>query len=135
MSASPRTIRTALAVVTLERAGLVVQHFREGVRLDRTGFEENRVVRHELAGRAPHVLLTVFPRGLDFELDVATKEHFGPGKEAGLLKAFAVVVQDNLTETIVRLAFGYFPPTFPMEVFNNEQAARTWLEGRVPTAP
>ncbi|MBL8001913.1 MAG: STAS/SEC14 domain-containing protein [Flavobacteriales bacterium] len=135
MSALPRTIRTALAVMTLERPGLVVQHFREGVRLDRAGFEENRVMRHDLAGKEPHVLLTRFPKGLDFELDVATKDHFGPEREEGLLRALAVVVEDNLTETIVRLAFGYFPPTFPVEVFTSEQEARTWLDGRVPTAP
>lgn len=135
MASHPRTIRTALAVMTLERPGLVVQHFREGVRLDRSGFEENRSMRHELVGHAPHALLVLLPKGLDFELDVATQEHFGPEKEPGLVRALAVVVQDNLTETIVRLSFGYFPPRFPLELFNTELEARTWLEGHVPVGP
>lgn len=133
MPTTPRTLRTALAVMTLERPGLVVQRFREGSRLDRAGFEENRAMRHDLVEKTSHALLTILPKGLDFELDVATTEHFSPEKEAGLLKAFAVVVQDNLTETIVRLAFGYYPPTFPMEVFGSEHEARTWLEAFVPT--
>lgn len=135
MSATPRTIRTTLAEMTLERRGLVMQRFHGGAKLDRAGFEENRVRRHELVGKEPHVLLTILPKGLDFELDVATNDHFGPEREEGLLRALAVVVEDNLTETIVRLAFGYFPPTFPVEVFTSEQDARTWLEGHVPTFP
>jgi len=132
MNAPVRTIRTALAVMSLERPGLVVQRFRDGARLDRAGFEENRRVRHELAGGAPHAMLTIFPPGIDFELDVATSDHFGMEGEQGLLRALAVVAEDNLMDAITRLFFGYFPPSFHQQVFNSEAEARAWLMPLVP---
>ena len=46
-----RSIPTRLAIMSLVEPGFIEQRFREGVKLDRAGFEENRAARHQLAGK------------------------------------------------------------------------------------
>lgn len=123
----PRTIVTRLAQMSLTAPGLVEQRFHTGAGLDAEGFEENRRARFELVGDTPHVMLSIFPASMDFNLNVATSDHFGKWKGRDGLKALAVVVRDGATEGIVKLHFAYYPAWFPVRVFGNEAEARTWL--------
>jgi hypothetical protein len=123
-----RTIQTRIAVMSLAAPGLIEQRFRAGVAMDRAGFEENRLVRHELGGEGPYVMLSVFPDAIDFDLAVTTTDHFEPERGRGGLVALAVVAKDSMGETIAKLYFSYFPPHFPARVFQTEVEAREWLK-------
>jgi hypothetical protein len=107
--------------------GLVVQLYREAVKIDRAGFEENRRARLELVQGRPHAMLAIFPADIDFELEVTTNDHFGPEREQGTLVALAVVAKDMQAASLSRLFFTYYPRVFRTGVFTSEEEALTWL--------
>ena len=127
MLVQPRTIETRNAVMSLTAPGFIEQRFRAGVAMDRAGFEENRLVRHQLGGEGPYVMLTVFPDAVDFDLAVTTTDHFELERGKSGLVALAVVARDSMGETITKLYFSYFPPHFPTRVFQTEAEAHDWL--------
>lgn len=127
MATSSRTIETRLATMVLTATGFIEQRFREGVKLDREGFEENRRARQELCGSGPYVMLSILPEDLDFELTVLSSDHFGAAAEIAGLTALAVVAHGKLIQGVSAIFFKYFPPQFPARIFNNETDAREWL--------
>lgn len=127
MPFAPRTIETRLATMALTAPGFVEQRFREGVKLDRAGFEENRRARQQLGGAGPYQMLSVLHEDTDFELSVLGEDHFGAAAEIAGLSALAVVAHGRFIEGIVAIFFKYFPPQFPARTFNNEQEACSWL--------
>lgn len=124
---APRSIETRCATMALTAPGFIEQRFRNNVTIDRAGFEENRVARHELGGESPYVMLSFLPEGMDFDLAVTSTDHFKPERGSTWLRALAVVVGDGMGEAIAKLYFSYFPPEFPARVFHGEQQAREWL--------
>lgn len=127
--APPHSITTRLARISLAAPGLLEQRYHPGAKLDVAGFEENRRARFELADDIPHVMLSVFPEHLDFELAAATTDHFG--QRADRLAALGVVAGDTVMEMITKLHFSYYPPTFAMRIFSDEGEARAWLLERL----
>jgi hypothetical protein len=113
--------------------GLVVQRYREGVKIDRAGLEENRQARLELVQGWPHAMLSVFPPDIDFELQVTTTDHFGPERAQGTLVALAIVANDTLAASLSRIFFTYFPQVFRTGVFTDEEEALAWLRSNGPT--
>ena len=75
---TPWRVETRLTTMQLVEDGFVLQRYREGVKNDRAGFEENRQARLQLVQGLPHAMLQVFPADIDFEPDVTTTDHFGP---------------------------------------------------------
>jgi len=132
MSFTARTIDTRNATMALVAPGFIEQRFKPGVSLDRVGFEENRLVRHELGGYGPYVMLSFFPEGIDFDLAVTSKDHFEPERGHSGLIALALIASDAMGVTIGKLYFSYFPPHFPARVFKEEASAREWLEQYQP---
>lgn len=132
MPVQPRSIPTRLAIMSLVEPGFIEQRFREGVKLDREGFEENRVARHTLAGETTYVMLSTLPEDIDFELNVLGTDHFGAAEEIEGLSALAVVAHGQLTQGVTAIFFKYFPPQFPARIFNNEVDARAWLMEQRP---
>lgn len=130
---TPRRVETRLTTMELVEDGLVVQRYREGVKIDRAGFEENRQARLELVQGRPHAMLSIFPADIDFELEVTTSDHFGPEREQGTLVALAVVANDTLAASLSRLFFTYYPQVFRTGVFTDEVEALTWLRSNVRT--
>lgn len=116
--------------MALTAPGLIEQRFRNDVTVDRTGFEENRIARLELAGDGSYVMLSVLPEGLDFKLEVTTNDHFEPERGDTGLRALAVVALDSMGEAIAKLYFSYFPQVFATRIFTSEAEARTWLVER-----
>ncbi|MBK8499973.1 MAG: STAS/SEC14 domain-containing protein [Flavobacteriales bacterium] len=127
MAFEPRTIETRLATMALTAPGFIEQRFREGVKLDREGFEENRLARQQLCGNGHYQMLSILQEDTDFELSVLGEDHFGAVAEIAGLSALGVVAQGRFIEGIVAIFFKYFPPQFPARTFNNEQDARAWL--------
>ena len=130
----PRTIETRLATMTMVEAGLLLQRFRENVRIDLPGFQENKEARFTLSGDEPCAMLSVFPREIDFDVRITSSDHFAPERGKETLTALAVVAQDSMVEMVSRLYFSYFPQVFNARVFNNEQSALNWLRQFVPEA-
>lgn len=124
------TVLTRLATMSLVDPGFVEQRFHSGARLDLLGFAENKQVRLELTSSAPHVMLSVLPPNVDFDVQVTTMDHFGPERQLDTIKALAVVAQDHVSEMVTKLFFSYFPPGFPCRVFEQEDEARAWLMER-----
>lgn len=118
--------------MSLVEPGFIEQRFREGVKLDRAGFEENRAARHLLADKDTYVMLSTLPEDIDFELSVLGTDHFGAAEEIEGLSALAVVAHGQLTKGVTAIFFKYFPPQFPAQVFNNEADARAWLMEQRP---
>lgn len=114
--------------MTLVEPGFIEQRFRYGERIDLAGFAENRRARFELAGGTPHVMLSIVPRDMDFEVSVTSVDHFAPEREQDTLRALAVVVSDNMSEMVAKLFFSYFPTVFRTKVMSDEAEARTWLK-------
>jgi len=124
---APRTIDTRCATMALTAPGFIEQHFKSDVTIDRAGFEENRVARHDLGGDQPYVMLSFIPEGIDFELSITSNDHFKPERGTSSMRALAVVVGDGMGEAIAKLYFSYFPTEFPARVFHDERTAREWL--------
>lgn len=131
---APQRVETRLTTMDLIEDGLVVQRYREGVKIDRAGFEENRRARLELVQGRPHAMLSIFPADIDFELEVTTNDHFGPEREQGTLVALAVVANDTLAASLSRLFFTYYPQVFRTGVFTSEEEALAWLRANGPAA-
>jgi hypothetical protein len=121
------SIETSIATMTLVEPDYVVQRFREGSKLDRPGFEENRRVRQELKPANPYVMLSILPEDLDFELNIIATDHFGAAQEVEGLAALAVVAHGQMAQGVTAIFFKYFPPKFPARIFSNEEEARDWL--------
>lgn len=116
--------------MALTAPGFIEQRFLSDVTIDRAGFEENRIVRQELGGRDPYVMLSFLPEGMDFELAVTSRDHFEPERGQISMRALAVVVGDAMGEAIAKLYFSYFPTEFPARVFHDEREAREWLSAQ-----
>ena len=131
-----KSIVTHLAVMTLFEPGWVEQRFHPGARLDLIGFKENRDARFSLTGGSPHVMLSVMPSNIDFDVQVTAVDHFAPERGTESLMALAVVAQDNVAEMVTKLYFSYFPPEFRFRIFAAEPEARAWLiDQRVVVVP
>ena len=126
-NASPRSITTRLAEMTMVEPGFLEQRFHAGAKLDLGGFQENKEARFRLCGDSPYLMLSVMPSDIDFEVRITTTDHFAPERGKDLLIALAVVAQDNVAEMVTKLYFSYFPQTFRLCVFNGEDEARAWL--------
>ncbi len=126
-----RTIETRLATMSLVEPGLIVQRFREGAKLDRPGFEENRKARAELSAGGRHAMLSVFPKDIDFELEITTRDHFQPERERNTLVALAVVAHDTLATSLSKLFFSYYPQVFDTAMFEGEVEALVWLRDKL----
>jgi hypothetical protein len=126
-----RTIETRLATMSLVEPGLIVQRFRDGAKLDRPGFEENRKARAELSAGKRHAMLSVFPKDIDFELEITTRDHFQPERDKNTMTALAVVAHDTLATSLSKLFFSYYPQVFDTELFATEDEALTWLRGKL----
>jgi len=127
MATYPRTIETRLATMTMVEPGYLEQRFRPNIRIDLTGFEENRKARFALAGEEPCVMLSIFPQEIDFDVQITSSDHFAPERGKETLTALAVVANDSMFEMVSRLYFAYFPQVFNTRVFSSEQEARNWL--------
>lgn len=125
-------IETSIATMTLVEPGFIEQRFHPGGKITLQGFAENKAARLELCEGARHVMLSVFPPDIDFELSVTQSDHFAPERSADLLVALAVVVGDNMVEMITKLYFSYFPQVFHTRICATEEEARTWLKQYVP---
>lgn len=123
----PRTILTRLANMSLTAPGLLEQRFHPGAKLDPDGFAENKKARFELCGDEPYLMLSVFPRDIDFELRVTTSDHFAPERGKDGLVALALVANDPIAERVSKLYFSYFPQLFRYQVFTDEGEAWKWL--------
>lgn len=123
----PCMVKTRCATMALTAPGFIEQRFLSDVTIDRAGFEENRIVRQELGGSDPYVMLSFLPEGMDFELAVTSRDHFEPERGQIGMRALAVVVGDAMGEAIAKLYFSYFPTEFPARVFHQEGEARAWL--------
>lgn len=132
MAVPLRSIPTRLAIMSLVEPGFIEQRFRQGVKLDREGFEENRVARHALAGEDSYVMLSTLPEDIDFELSVLGTDHFGAAEEIEGLSALAVVAHGQLAQGVTAIFFKYFPPQFPARIFSNAVDARAWLMEQRP---
>lgn len=131
MPFSARIIETRIATMALVDEGFIEQRFKSGERVDLAGFAENKAARYELAGELPHVMLSVIPRDMDFDVSVTRVDHFAPERDRDLLRALAVVVNDNMSEMVTKLFFSYFPTVFHTQVFSDEASARVWLHAQV----
>lgn len=127
MNFTPRLIETRVAMMRLVDPGFIEQRFRNDVAIDLAGFEENRLARLELGGDGEYVMLSVLPEGLDFKLEVTTRDHFLPERKESGLKALAVVALDAMGEAVAKLYFSYFPQGFATRIFASEQEAKAWL--------
>lgn len=123
----PRTIITRLANMSLTAPGFLEQRFHLGAKLDPDGFAENKRARFVLCGDDPYLMLSVFPKDIDFELRVTTSDHFAPERGRDGLVALALVAYDHVTEQVSKLYFSYFPQLFRHQVFMDEGEARKWL--------
>ena len=104
--------------------------------MDLIGFKENREARFSLTGVSPHVMLSVMPSNIDFDVQVTAVDHFAPERGTESLMALAVVAQDNVAEMVTKLYFSYFPPEFRLRIFAAEPEARAWLlDQRVVVVP
>lgn len=112
--------------MSLTAPGRLEQRFHSGAKLDPDGFAENKTARFELCGDEPYLMLTVFPKDIDFELRVTTSDHFAPERGKDALQALAIVALDNVAEMVTKLYFSYFPQLFRIRVFTEEADARSW---------
>ena len=119
--------------MTLVEPDYVVQRFREGSKLDRPGFEENRRVRQELKPANPYVMLSILPEDLDFELNIIATDHFGAAQEVEGLAALAVVAHGQMAQGVTAIFFKYFPLFkyyyYIRFFFSADKTRGTWAPG------
>ncbi len=113
--------------MSLTAPGFLEQRFHPGAKLDPAGFAENKKARFELCGDEAYLMLTVFPKDIDFELRITTSDHFAPERGKDGLVALALVANDHVAEQVSKLYFSYFPQLFRHAVFTDEVEARKWL--------
>jgi hypothetical protein len=116
--------------MTLIAPGFIEQRFHLDARLDWIGFQENKEARFKLCGAKPHVMLSVIPGSVDFDVHVTSLDHFAAERGLDTIVALAVVAQGTLVETVTQLYFSYFPQAFPLKIFGEEAEARSWLMDR-----
>lgn len=118
------TVDTKAAILELEPSGILVLHFKEGVRIDQAMVLETIAKRVELAAGLKVPVLSIMAPDQDFHIEVPITDN--TPLLVGHTLAEAVVAPGFLLK-VARLHYHNFPHPFPTAVLQDEEEAKVWL--------
>ncbi len=121
-------IETASAHVVLVKPDLVVCRYKPGAKVTGATARENLLARMALPGSTPHVVLTVFPAGAEFEMSLFDRNQYQEPAVGTRTRALVFVADNAAMETMINLYFAYHPTRVTKRVFTTEEAALAWME-------
>lgn len=124
-------IETSSATITLVGERSIEQCFRVDARFDPDPMEANRNAREQLSEGKPYGLLIILPDGAEVQPNSTNTDHFRLESVDRRILALAVVANGEAMSMVCKFYFRYYPQSFPVEVFDDEDDARTWLNDRM----
>jgi hypothetical protein len=121
-------VETRLAIIALASPHQVEVRFRSGITIDSPGIAEIMIERQRLGGDNDVGILVVIPADADVDVAVINIDHYKVNRSARHVISMAMVVGNMLAETLLSLYNAYYPPQFPLKIFNSEAEARDWME-------
>lgn len=124
-------IETDIATIRLVSDRCIEQCYREDARFDTGAMEGDRKAREELVGGRSYGLLSIIPEGVEVQPSSSNTDHFRVESVDRRILAMAVVTNGEAMYVVCKFYFRYYPQSFPVEVFDDENAAREWLNDRM----
>ncbi len=121
-------IDTELATVERAEADLIHIRIRPGAKLTVEGFAEVLAARKTLARETQACVIAIVPDDIDFELDIMNVDHYAEVNASAFTKVFAIVTRADFHKQLCALYTAYFMTVFPLRVFDDESAARAWVQ-------
>lgn len=133
MTAFTARIETSIAVVERDDQGLIQVRIRPATTLTIVAIAEILEARRRLSEGQPRLVLFVFPpEDVDFELSMITLDHYRTVPVEQFTRAVAWVTRNSRNDQFCKLYFAYFPSPVPSAIFEEESAARGWLQQFMP---
>lgn len=120
-------IETGSAVLTVILPRVIEQRYRVDAKLDQRNLETNRVARRKLANRVPFSLMVVVPEEVPVDAASTNHDHFRKESEDRSIVAMAVVTGSEVMSGVTKFYFRYYPQSFEVRVFDDEDNAKAWL--------
>ena len=124
-------IETDSARITLVGERSIEQCYHKDARFDIRSMERNRKAREQLINGRSYGLLVIIHEGTEVQPSSTNTDHFRSESVERRILALAVVTSDTAMHAVSKFYFRYYPQSFEVEVFDDEQAAREWLNDRM----
>lgn len=88
--------------------------------------------RERLCPQGPYRLLAIVQPNMDLDPGVMLEDHYGGRGLNNWTRALAIAAQGDVAENMLKVHFAHFPQALNVAIFQEEQAARRWLDQTVP---
>ncbi len=127
MSIKARSAEHALATIEIDRDGVLLFRYRDGIYLDEAGARDIVACGASLAGEdapMPTVVLVSRVKGVS----KGARDFFSKSAENWALSSrVAMVVRSPTARMVANFFLGLNKPEHPTRLFNDEASARAWL--------
>lgn len=120
-------IETGSAVFTIIVPGVIEQRFMTDASLDERTMERCRTARRKLANGLPFALLIIVPEEVPVDAAATNHDHYRKESDDRSIVALAVVTSSEAMSGVTKFYFKYYPQSFEVRVFDDEDTAKTWL--------
>jgi hypothetical protein len=124
-------VETDSATITLVSERCIEQCFRKDARFDIISMERARKAREQLSDGRSYGLLVIIPEGTEVQPSSTNTDHFRSESVDRRILALAVVTNGAAMHAVSKFYFRYYPQSFEVGVFDDEQEAREWLNDRM----
>lgn len=131
MTLEPREHHTSIATLVVASTQLIEIHYHEHIVFNVKAVGEVQAKRREVMGNRTYATLTLIPENVDFHLDAMSTDQSAPDRMESQLLATAIVAKADAIQKLTDLYLSYFPQLQRILVTNDEQEARTWLDGQL----
>lgn len=131
MTLEPREHHTSIATLVVASTQLIEIHYHEHIVFNVKAVGEVQARRREVMGNRTYATLTLIPENVDFHLDAMSADQSAPDRMESQLLATAIVAKADAIQKLTDLYLSYFPQLQRILVTNDEQEARTWLDGQL----
>ena len=127
----PSRIDTPIATILRTAEDMVEVRFKPGATLTVSGITAILNARQQAAAGQPMRALIVFPDDdMEFDMSMITRDHYSFVKVEQFTRAVAWAAITDHNRRFCELYFAYFPSPVPSAIFDREEEARGWLEGK-----
>lgn len=120
-------IETETALISFVATSLIEQRFKPDAPMTAAVYEQNRKARKKLTKGRPVALMIVIPAETPVNPPSTNHDHFRKESEERSILALAVVANSAVMSAVTKFYFRYYPQSFEVRVFDEEDDAKNWL--------
>ncbi|HRH38442.1 MAG TPA: STAS/SEC14 domain-containing protein [Flavobacteriales bacterium] len=115
----------------MEEPLLIVQRYQPFARFTPDVIREAAKARERLTKKGPCALLVIISPEIPVNASSTNDDHMRTESQKRSITAMAVVAENAEMYAANKFYFRYYPQSFDVKVFNDEDEARIWLKDKV----